>query len=712
MPSAPPSSSSSPRTPTSGAGVVAAGGASASGGAATLSRDLADFLVELSIAMHKHAIYPPGHPLLASAVDGVLRRIAPLVAERATLSIGVARRQLVIEGVATDPNHPLLQELAQKLHRNHLGAVKLMAGLARDELADALATLAADSSRTDRPLGMDLDALATRWEHVRLFPLTYERLELLEDDGSESEGGMRGGRAAQLWVGLARAALVSDLSPDDETVLEPVAVARAIEEHQREQAYDQVIVGYLLQIANELKGTEGAEVAALQRRVSRLVGALDQRTLGRLLEMGGDANQRRRFVAEAARGMTPEAVVDLVQAAASTEQQTISHSLVRLFTKLAKHAENAPPQRRAEADESLREAVTRLIAQWSLDDPNPDAYRMALETMSRSAPAMESAGLSMRCEPERIVQMGLEIGALGPTLWRAVDQLCDERRLVALLDVVDAAPDAALADAVWSHLGDRRIVGEMLAAERPDMEAIRRVVRRFRLAALVPALDALEAIDDARVREPIHDVLADLAAEDPSGDVGAELAGLIVRRLATARMPQLRELLTLLARLDATPEELDARSWLHHSEPAVRREALRLALRLPSQRDEAIVAAVADSDARTVYLALQAAQERCPRAAVALARARVERGELDPALRAMAIRVAATVHTPETLQWLIARAATRTKLLRRYRLLPTSPEMLAALASIAAGWATDPLGAPLVTLAAKSADANVRGAVH
>src|SRR5439155_14068454 len=32
---------------------------------AMLSRDLADFLIELSIAVHKHAMYPEGHPSLA-----------------------------------------------------------------------------------------------------------------------------------------------------------------------------------------------------------------------------------------------------------------------------------------------------------------------------------------------------------------------------------------------------------------------------------------------------------------------------------------------------------------------------------------------------------------------------------------------------------------------------------------------------------------------
>ena len=45
-----------------------------SGERATLSRDLADFLIELSIALHKHAMYPEGHPSLAPAAAGVTRR--------------------------------------------------------------------------------------------------------------------------------------------------------------------------------------------------------------------------------------------------------------------------------------------------------------------------------------------------------------------------------------------------------------------------------------------------------------------------------------------------------------------------------------------------------------------------------------------------------------------------------------------------------------
>src|SRR5690349_480841 len=229
------------------------------GESAALSRDLADFLIELSIALHKNAIYPGGHPLLDTAVGGVERRLAVLLHERASLSLGVARHQLVIEGVATDGNHPLLRELAQRLHKHHLGAVRFQQGVTKAEIADFLRTVAEDAVRTDRPLGLHPDELQ-RWQHVRLFPLTYEQLQLLEENPSAapeappedpSAQGLAGWgaanagatRSAQLWIGLARAALATEHQAEvPPEANDPVVVAKAIDEHGRDKAYDQVVV--------------------------------------------------------------------------------------------------------------------------------------------------------------------------------------------------------------------------------------------------------------------------------------------------------------------------------------------------------------------------------------------------------------------------------------------------------------------------------------
>src|SRR2546422_9879264 len=164
-----------------------------SGERATLSRDLADFLIELSIALHKHAMYPEGHPSLAPAAGGVTRRAERLFEDRTTLALGVARQQLVIEGVATDAKNPLLAELAGRLHRHHLGAVTFHRGLRVTEVADVLKTLAMAADRTGEPLGLGPPEQLRAWDHVRLHAVTYERLELLlEADRLSSTDGLRG----------------------------------------------------------------------------------------------------------------------------------------------------------------------------------------------------------------------------------------------------------------------------------------------------------------------------------------------------------------------------------------------------------------------------------------------------------------------------------------------------------------------------------------
>src|SRR5256712_7085695 len=272
---------------------------------AALSRELADSLIELSIALHKHAMYPEGHPSLAPAAAGVTRRAERLFEERTTLALGVARQQLVIEGVATDAKNPLLSELAGRLHRHHLGAVTFDRGLRVTEVADVLKTLAVEAERTGQPLGLGAPEQLRAWDHVRLHPITYERLELLQEDdqaGALDDKGAkeRGLRGAQLWVGLARAALTADALASDDgppPATEPSMIAKAIDEHPKSAAYDQVIVGYLLQIADELKHAGGAEAAALRRRTSKLVGALQPGTLRRLVGVGGGNAPRPQIAA-------------------------------------------------------------------------------------------------------------------------------------------------------------------------------------------------------------------------------------------------------------------------------------------------------------------------------------------------------------------------------------------------------------------------------
>lgn len=710
-------------------------------GHATLSRELSDFLVELSIAMQKHAIYPVGHPLLNHAVDGVMRKIALLLVDRQSLSIGIARRQLIIEGVGTDPEHPLLKELAGRLHKHHLGAIKFSKGMEREELGDALSTIAVDPERSEgEALGDKADELSVRWANVRLYALNYERLQLLYE-GNDTEGDIRvkrgagNARAAQLWVGMARAAMMLDEDAElDSDAMNPLVIAEAIDKRQQEEAYDQVIVGYLLQIADELKKQDGGrEALDLQKRISDLVKQLSPATLKKLLQMGGDHGQRRRFLLNASQGMTVDAVLDLVNASAADGKQSISHSMMRLFSKLSNYAENdSDAMRRAHAESSVREHMTKLISEWNLDDPNPTAYGRVLQHMASSSKA-ESTNPLLECEPERILQMGFELSTGGPRFDNALDALLNSARLETTLDLLDNAPDKEFAESVWGYLDSKDILWSALGEARIDFVVLDRLVRRKRLSAIEPILDVAERTTDPRVREKLLEVLLTL---------GEEIGPFLARRIESSRADVQKDLFLLAGKLKNMPGNFDVSRFLLHTDSVVRREAVRLLLQFVETREQAIVAGVSDSDERAIFYALQAAQEGgCSAHALGIVRQRIEKGDLDGSLTTLAIRVLASTDTSatpvlsgrgrtsqmmraleikdagtvaaagkKTLNWLIARVAER-GFFGRWKLKPKSPEMLAAIGALSSYWNQAPEAQAIIALALKLNDPEIKKAM-
>lgn len=682
------------------------------GEAATLTKELSDFLIECSIGLHKHAIYPAGHPLLEHATTDLGERLGTLLKERATLSLGVARHQLIIEGVATDEANPVLRELAVRLHRHHLGAVKFSQGVTEDELRDMLATVSVDAARLPRPLGLEGPEILTQWPHIRLFPLTFAQLQLIEEDPDvppanpedEIRAADGGSRAAALWVGLARAALVAEaqrIDPDDASSVEPAVVAQAIEKHGRDAAYDQVVVGYMLQIAEELRTRSGRDAAALQRRISQLVGQLSPQVLERLMQMGGDQQQRRKFVLDASQGMAVDAVVGLVRAAATSSRQNVSHSMMRMLTKLAAHAEEGPAPVRLQADGALREQVAQLLDGWQLDDPNPDGYGEVLQKMATAATRQGAQEPAYPIEPERLLAMGLEIETLGAPVWRAVATMAAQPDLAPVLNLVDNAPALWMRDTLWRHVATPARLRLQLALEPLPAVTLERMVRRMGVAAAAPLLDALERAGDDRQQQTLLALLE---------GVGAAAAPEILERLRGVRWVLLRPLLALLGRHPEWESDFRPGDWLSHPDAAVRREAFRQELRDPANRDAAIVAVLGDTHEVNVRLGLGAAMTNCPREVAAVLRARADDETLSPDLRALGIRALASFKAPDTLAWLVARVVRTSKLLKRDTLAPKTPEMLATIEGLAVHWRDEPAARDVLTLAEASGDAEVTAA--
>jgi hypothetical protein len=658
-------------------------------------RELTAFLTELAVAVHTHGVYPAGHPLRARTSQALLASAGALLRERATVSIGAARRQLVVEGVATPEEHPLLSGLAERLHRMRVGAVTLHRGIEPGEMDALLAALSAEPERGGgaRPESWPESA------HLRLHPLRFGDLEMAETE-PDARPDAETSRASELWKGLAQAAAAGEGSPPADASGAD-AVARSIDGHPAAEGYDQTVSGFLTQLTEELR-SDGAS-AAVRVRASELVASLSPDTLRRLLRMGGDAAQRRRFVLDASRVFTSEAVVRVVEAAAEASGQTVSHSLLRMLQKLAAHAEGGDGAAAAEADAALAEQVRALTEGWSLDDPNPGAYTAVLQRLTE-APARLSALTGpdgWPPEPDRTVRMALETDGDGGAARGAVARMLADGRAGELVAILAEAPaGSGFAEAAWELAASADGIRRLLQERQPETEALDRVLARMGGRAIPVLLDAMANSPSRMVRRLAFDRLAAL------GPAAGEAA---VARADDERWFVVRNVLSLLAEAGA-PTGFSPAPFLRHADLRVRREAFKLAFRIPAERTRAVCLALAEDDGASVRMALSDALAGCPPEAVPMVCRHAAAPGGDAEVRALAFRVLGTTAEAMALRTLLAALDGGRDWLGRRRLPARSPEVLAALAALRAGWAAHPAAGDVLTRARRSGDALVRAA--
>jgi hypothetical protein len=606
-----------------------------------LSRELSDFLIEFAIALNKHGIYPEGHPSLVPAAGRVLLRLEPLFAERPGLAIGIARDRLLIDGVATDPDSAVLRELATRLHRHQLAAVSFQRGLSETELHAVLSMLAVDPDRSDDPVGTGDPARLSGWTAVRLYPVDYGALELL--DMSDADAREHVPEVTQLWIALARAVMEQDGKTPSDGAPEPKVLAQRIAAKKDAAAYDEVIVDYMLRLAAELRNGGEHEAPQIRQRVSELVSSLEPQALSRLLRTVDGGGQGTEFLLNASQGLALDAVVSLVRAAAESREQGISHSLLRLFEKFASHTTSNNGTRKRHADPALRDQVASLLAGWNLQDPNPVPYAQALNRMATKGRVFISASdRRVVADPMHVVQMALEIGKPSQSLSGAVRQVEETGRISALLALIDGASPSVALDSVWEQL----IAGDALAGlllESPlDVTALDRMLARAGARGADALLDALAVAESAQTRRIVLDRLVRL---------GRAVAPLAAARIPDAPWYVQRNMLRLLGDVAVVPDDLDLLTFAGAADPRVRIEAIRLMLHDNDLRERAITLALRDRNEQIRETGLLAAAERCPSSAVADIAGLVAHGS--ERLAVMAIRALGAAEDPLAVESLL-----------------------------------------------------------
>jgi hypothetical protein len=300
--------------------------------------------------------------------------------------------------------------------------------------------------------------------------------------------------------------------------------------------------------------------------------------------------------------------------------------------------------------------------------------------------------------------MALEVDAYGPVVAKALTDVLAVGGLgtiLALLREVD--PSTNVAGRIRSYLTSPDRFRDLMAGGLVDDAALRVLVEEMGPAAVDPLLDVLGDSDSRAVRRSVFDSLVEMGS----------FAGLrAVERLADPRWFVVRNMLSLLQRMEHLPEDFDAQRFVEHEDPRVRREAFPLALRESLGRERVLALGLADPDERVVRMALLELQGDIPDGVLpSLVNRVVLSGERPAALRTLGVKALARSPSPLALSTLLALCTTRRRLFSRVRLANPTPEGLAALRALAAGWEGREEVKPVLAQAHRSKDVNIRRAV-
>jgi hypothetical protein len=551
----------------------------------TFPRDVAEFLLELSIGVHRYAMYPHDHPSLRPVAASVLRRLEGLLAARASVRIGVLRDCFVMGDGESDRRHPVLRTLAARLHDHEIASVSFHAGVDAREIRELLGRIAPDVDRGAWPLGQRERADAISWPHISIEPLAYDELTLTPYESVDGEA-----RAEELWASLVRSTVGEAHLADGDL---PTRLARALAAQKDDALQVRLVGGYLAPLVDTLAKVDHDRLGGIRAGLSEFLRSLDPPTRFALLAHGGDANWRRDLMGSASHALDRDALLEMLDSAAEASGQTISTSMTRLLTKLATHGGDIADER---AEGAIRQNVRTLLDDWTLADPNPAAYSRMLDRMARAAPdtgggedSTDAADIA-----QRLLAMSLEVDQWTPKSERALIALLDHGRLRSVFEALDQLPGNRAADGLQDALHRPAIVRRAVNSEQLEGEALDRLARAAGPGAIPPLVDGLVAARTREARRVIFNTLVTF---------GSALIPEVTARLPSPYWYVTRNLLNLLSSVPGN-SNLDSLSFLEHVDPRVRRAALALALQSPDSAESALVRALSDGDERLAQHAL------------------------------------------------------------------------------------------------------------
>lgn len=633
----------------------------------TLPRTVNSALRELVNALGKAAMYPPGHRFVSESAAGLVERLGDALTDRDSLTIGILPRGLLLDGTAVEPLPAVLREFAVRMHRKNIGTIHITRGIDAGEVAELIAALS--PSNADETVGRE----GLRLDHARIEPMTYDVLAFADAIVDRELDDV-------FWMALVEAAfgrrlIEGDALPTAAQIAEAMS-ERASESHESAQRVYEALAGFSAALAS--RGEQTTRNA--RRRFVDVLSSLSRPTTTRIVAAAPSPTSRRRFVRNTLELVPPALLLQLLESVAEADGEPISPQLRWLLGKLA----GGGPGEGVVGD-GFTEEVLGLVQQWDLVFDDTD----------------EETDPRLGLEPARVLAVGLELNLSSPRVIDAARRLAERGQLLEVLRLLDDPqndPRATrpIADAVL----DPGLLEVLLSRPEPDFSLIERVAHHAGSAAVGYLLDGLSAANERSTRRRLLDILA---------KVGSASEATLLERLEGAPWYLARNILTVMGQLPAVSNVEPVFTAFALPELRVRQEALKVLLRQPTARDRAIAEALESGEESLTRMALTALGTECPPRLVGAVLSVLGNPARD--LQLQAIRALGETTNPLVVPHLLTLVRARSGIFRRTRLLPKSPVMLAALELLARRWGGHRPTLPIMQLAAKSGDADVRAVV-
>lgn len=670
-------------------------------------------LMRFAGTLNRRRAYAASHPIVTAAEEQLLEAIHVAMLGQSTMSVGIARNELIINGELWEARNGTARELANRLHRRGVGSMAIERGLTLEQLRESLNWLVEEPggandippnsgalhiTRTAYDLLVLDDAIRDAQSAIAsLWRTLAEVTGVVADRSAEPV-------LAEEYAGLP---MMFDDAPTGDHGFDTDAILEALHESLDDPDVARRAAVALLELTNQGAATtpEGRELIGDQ--LLALLERMGKASLAPIVKGLLDRAKQHEFVAQVVNVLPVGEAVTWLEAAASASEEQISHQMLRLMSKLATVAD----ERRDPATEgAFRDAARELVTNWTLPDPNPAAHAALLDRIAgfergerTTTSARNGHGRSV-IESSRLVQMALELDVIGDDTTAAVEALVSAGHGRMLMEWIAIAGATPTATTLRHTATSDRVIRQLLLTEPVDRLVARSLLDQLDASATDTLLDVLGEAGSKGTRLLVRQRLAEF---------GDEITPRLQARLGDGPWYLIRNVLSLLLESVTRSGGADAATQTiadlqSHEQVQVRIEALRVLARMDDAvRTAAFLRALDDDGERVVVMALQELTEssgdrgELPVDVVERLIALVDTGKQSDPVRARAIRALLFTRSDRVRDWLIGIASKRSVLLRRLTLADPTQKAVSALHVLTRVYADDPKAEAVMTLAAR-----------